>query len=129
MVTCVVTVHGIGFQSPPRDQEGIPGYADSLHAYLSTALGSDVLGDDPNRLDAGMRGPVYVHSNWPPGTGGVELGLARLGKWSTDRPAQVTADQPLVNADQPLAHVALVYAHLEETTAAVGPLLEISTMA
>jgi len=128
MVTCVVTVHGIGFQTPPRDQEGIPGYADALHAHLSEVLGNDVLGDDPGRGN-GVKGPVYVHSNWPPGNGGVELGLARLGKWTDERPGRVTTDQPLVNANQPLAHVALVYAHLEDKSAAVGPLFEISTMA
>jgi len=129
MVTCLVSVHGIGFQTPPNDASGVPGYADALHAHLRDVLGGAVLGDDPNRLAAGVRGPVYVHSNWPPGTGGTELGLARLGKWTMDRPGRCTVDQPLVDAGQPLAHVALIYAHLEEKTQALGPLLEISTMA
>jgi hypothetical protein len=128
-VTCVVTIHGIGFQQPPDDEQGVLGYADAFHRRLSTVL-QGALGDDPNRIrDHNVHGPVYVHSNWPRGTGGVELGLARLGKWQDQRPASVSTDQPLVDGDQTLAHVALVYAHLEPKTAAIGPLAEISTMA
>jgi hypothetical protein len=33
---CVVTVHGIGFQQPPKD--GTPGYADALHKHLREPL-------------------------------------------------------------------------------------------
>lgn len=31
-VTCLVTIHGVGFQQPPED--GVPGYADDLHRFL-----------------------------------------------------------------------------------------------
>src|SRR5438552_443688 len=58
-LTCLVTIHGIGFQQPPR--EGVAGYADGLHEHLRDGLGAS-LGDDPNR----DRGPVYVQSTWPP---------------------------------------------------------------
>src|SRR5438876_5346346 len=128
-VMCVVTIHGIGFQQPPDDKTGVVGYADGLHQNLSHYLDASTLGDDPNRLPDGIHGPVYVHSNWPPGIGGSELGLARLGMWTGGDPPTVTTDQPLVNADQPIAHVALVYAHLEPKSAAIGPLAEITTMA
>jgi hypothetical protein len=130
MVTCVVTIHGIGFQVPPKDDRHIPGYADKLHTSLSHALGTVApLGDDPARLKSGIRGPVYVHSNWPPGTGNIEEGIGRLGTWAKERPGRVTTDAPLIDGDQPLAHVALVYANLEEKTPAVGPLVEITAMA
>jgi hypothetical protein len=129
MVTCVVTIHGIGFQVPPQDDRHIPGYADELHLRLSKALESTStpLGDDPGR-GAGIRGPVYVHSNWPPGSGNIELGIGRLGKWISTGPGKVDTAQKFVDDDQPVAHIALVYANLEEKTAAVGPLLQITGM-
>lgn len=130
MVTVIVTLHGIGFQVPPKDAQGIEGYADELHKHLSAALGDTVLGDDPERLKDGVRGPVYVHSNWPPGSGNIELGIARLGQWiAGKRPGEVTTDQPLVNANQKVAHVALVYANLEDKASALGPLALITEMA
>jgi hypothetical protein len=54
-LTCVLTVHVIGFQQPPSD--GHAGYADRLHALLGAvvALGQE-LGNDPKR----EAGPVYV---------------------------------------------------------------------
>jgi hypothetical protein len=82
MVTCVVTIHGIGFQTPPDDANRVPGYADALHAHLREQLGPRLLGDDPGRGN-GVKGPVYVHSNWPPGTSNVEQGIGRLGAWVT----------------------------------------------
>jgi hypothetical protein len=128
MVTCIVTIHGIGFQTPPNDDQGVPGYADALHAHLKDVLGSDILGDDPQRRN-GVRGPVYVHSTWPPGSRRIEGGLDRLGTWERDaRPGRVTTDQPLVDANQPVAHVALVYANLEERVSALGPLGVITEM-
>jgi hypothetical protein len=91
---CVVTVHGIGFQQPPRD--GRPGYADVLHDLLRKALG-DRLGDDPERPAPG--GPVYVSSEWD---GSPAKGLGRLGK-----------GRPLVSEGGKIAHVALVYSPSE----------------
>jgi hypothetical protein len=128
MVTVIVTIHGIGFQVPPKDDLGIAGYADTFHDQLRDVLSGAVLGDDPGR-GAGVRGPVYVHSQWPPGTRKLEEGIERLGKWEEGvSPGRVTTDKPLVNAEQPIAHVALVYANLEEKISAVGPLGLISEM-
>jgi hypothetical protein len=110
-LTCLVTIHGVGFQQPPRD--GVPGYADGLHEHLRESLGAS-LGDDPNR----GRGPVYVQSTWPPESGRSEAGLERLGtlntaggRWRTDLSG---GWQRLAATDSGIAHVALVYSHLEE---------------
>ncbi len=130
MVTVIVSIHGIGFQVPPKDTQGIEGYADQLHHQLreDSALG-DQLGDDPDRIKDGVRGPVYVHSHWPPGRKNIELGIMRVGTWIDGKhPAEVTTDHKLVDRDQPLAHVALVYANLEEKTSALGPLALITQM-
>jgi hypothetical protein len=90
---CLVTVHGIGFQQPPRD--GKPGYADALHKHLHApgALG-DRLGDDPERAG----GPVYVESE---ADGSRSGGLARLDP-----------SRPLAPEGK-IAHVALVYSPSE----------------
>ena len=47
-ITCIVTIHGIGFEQPP--QPGVPnsGYADPLHRHLKKCLGN-ALSDDPGR--------------------------------------------------------------------------------
>ena len=108
-LTCLVTVHGIGFQQPPQpahdDVPAVPGYADGLHQRLhddATGLGAR-LGDDPVRWadsNGRVRGPVYVASSW---YGIREDGLRRL-------------NQALVHPSDPpaeVAHVALVYSHLE----------------
>src|SRR5205085_605246 len=42
-ITCLVTIHGIGFQHAP--QKGGQGYADGLHAHLQRHL--PALGGDP----------------------------------------------------------------------------------
>ena len=91
---CVVTVHGIGFQQPPRG--GKPGYADALHDLLRKALG-DRLGDDPERPATG--GPVYVSSE---SDGSPAKGLGRLDE-----------GRPLVREEGEIAHVALVYSPSE----------------
>lgn len=111
---CLLTVHGIGFQQPPDDPSR-PGYADELHALLRERLHS-ALGGDPVRSAAhpGVEGPVYVCSEWPPGSGHVEDGLDRLARtlpggrldWS---------ERPLAPGGSDIAHVALVYAGLEST--------------
>lgn len=89
-LTCVVTVHGIGFQQPPAP--GTPGYADNLHALLAQQLG-DRLSDDPE--DPGH--PVYVQSA---ATGIDAEGLARLKR-------------PIARDGADIAHVAIVYSALE----------------
>lgn len=104
--TCLVTVHGIGFQQPPED--GKPGYADNLHALLKKQLGSR-LGDDPEGS-----GPVYVQSS---SQGIPAEGLARLSR-------------PLVRDDAEIAHVALVYSALElEHAARFGSAIDAITRA
>ena len=102
---CVVTVHGIGFQQPPRD--GRPGYADALHDLLRRALG-DRLGDDPERPATG--GPVYVSSEWD---GSPAKGLGRLDK-----------RLPLVSQERKIAHVALVYSPSEPLEPRLGETAE-----
>jgi hypothetical protein len=99
----VVTVHGIGFQQPPKN--GNPGYADALHENLRQELG-DRLGEDPERTESG--GPVYVQSEWE---GSPADGLARLGK-------------PLVHNDGQIAHVALVYSGSEPLEPRLGDTVE-----
>jgi hypothetical protein len=68
---CVVTVHGIGFQQPPKD--GQPGYADALHEHLRKPLG-DRLGDDPERP-----GTSAANVTGPPPTGWRDW--TRGGRW------------------------------------------------
>jgi len=111
---CVVTIHGIGFQQPPHD--GVPGYADGLHAHLDRVLRDKGvrLGSDPSR----GHGPVYVRSA-KPGTRDTEWGLSRLGTWNADGTAVGIADAPLTAGDEPVTHVAVVYNPLE----GVGPRL------
>lgn len=98
--TCLVTIHGIGFQQPPED--GRAGYADMLHRRLHRELG-DRLGDDPERI--GDSGPVYVCSEVD---GSREEGLARLD-----------AGRPLAPAGK-IAHVALVYSPSEPLKPRLG---------
>jgi hypothetical protein len=110
---CILTVHGIGFQQPPKP--GIPGYADVLHRNIGAELG-DLLGDDPQR-EHGQTGPVYVMSARP-GTRETEWGLKRLGHW---RGGRLDIDRmPLAQDDRPVAHVALVYTSLEDVAPHLG---------
>lgn len=102
---CVVTVHGIGFQQPPKD--GTPGYADALHEHLRKPLGSR-LGDDPKRPVTG--GPVYVCSE---ADGSPSKGLARLDK-----------GRPLVSEEDKIAHIALVYSPSESLEPRIGETAE-----
>ena len=111
--TCLVTIHGIGFQEPPR--EGVPGYADGLHARLAEQLAE--LSDDPLRKpwQTGSSVPIYVHSRFPEPGGTREQGLARLGHWNDKSRSSIDiTDVPIVTADSAVAHVALVYSELED---------------
>jgi hypothetical protein len=112
-LTCMVTVHGIGFQQPPRN--GQPGYADHLHERLKARLGAQ-LGDDPNRWDDDQQAslPVYVQSSWE---GVRSEGLARL---APDKPLV----RPVIDPPATIAHVALVYADLEEWGPRFSPALD-----
>src|SRR5947209_2008616 len=113
-LTCLVTIHGVGFQHPPVD--GSEGYADALHSALSAKL-PELSGDPvPEFGRTAGHGAVYVHSDWPPGSGKMDEGLKRLGRWATDdeshRQLDVT-DVPLASPGHSRAHVALIYAGLE----------------
>jgi hypothetical protein len=98
----LVTIHGIGFQQPPH--EGLPGYADELHAHLHEKLGSR-LGDDPQRTAKDESGPVYVSSQVG---GSRSKGLARLAPGEALAPAGK------------IAHVALVYSPSEPLKPRLG---------
>ncbi len=108
----VISVHGIGFQRAPSAHDASDGYADALHEGLRAHLGA-ALGDDPNRLAAGGRGPVYVQSEFPPRSGATEAGVGRLGRWIASGSVGIVG-VPLAPAGTEVAHVALVYSGLEE---------------
>jgi hypothetical protein len=116
-VTCMVTIHGIGFQEPPRPpHDSYPetaGYADGLHANLAAQLSS--LSDDPRRQawQSAQSVPIYVCSQFQ---GSREQGLERLGKWVDKFGAGSidTSDALRVAGDGAVAHVALVYSKLED---------------
>lgn len=110
-ITCLVTIHGVGFQQRPSD--GVAGYADQLHLWLAEQLHKD-LSDDPGRqpYQQGATVPIYVASQWPPDSSGVpEAGLKRL-------------DSPLVSGGARIAHIALVYTGLEERPSNVIAVLD-----
>src|SRR5690348_15348429 len=113
-ITCLVTLHGIGFMQPP--QQNVPGYADPLHEHLKKQLGS-LLSDDPNRKRTreGENGAIYVQSRWltPDGIPSTEEGLKPLGSWSKDMRRFQTKNAPLIADDARISHVALVYTNLE----------------
>lgn len=108
----LTSIHGVGFQHAPSTLAASDGYADAFHERLRAVLGAR-LGDDPRRVAAGGRGPVYVQSDHPPHSGATEPGLARLGRWNAA--GGVEADGvPLAGPGAAVAHVALVYSGLEE---------------
>ncbi|MBO0791730.1 MAG: hypothetical protein J2P36_12380 [Ktedonobacteraceae bacterium] len=130
-VLCLVTIHGIGFQQPPRN--GQPGYADDLHEHLSQYLDATLLCDDPlrPRVHPGQNGPIYVQSVWPPATRCREAGLRRLGSWNADHTA-ITIDPriaPLSDGKGRIAHIALVYSRLEEQGSHLEAVVASGTMA
>src|ERR1051326_6479888 len=111
-ITCLVTIHGIGFQRAPQPPDDPIGYADPLHDHLSEYLTPRVLSDDPNRSRSkpGEYGAIYVQSHFP----SIEAGLKRLGAWNADRSAVVSdASSALVAEGETISHVALVYSHPE----------------
>ena len=122
-ITCLVTLHGIGFQRPPQPGLDNSGYADPFHQHLSKRLGS-MLSDDPlrERERPGDNGAIYVESRWPDAQGRAsrEEGMKRLGAWSKDRKHINTTDAPLVADDEPVSHVALVYSNLEPKEPEIG---------
>jgi len=123
--TCLVTIHGIGFQQAP--EEGLPGYADELHRSLNKYL-EPLLSGDPGR--GGAPGAIYVRSHWPAGSNRTEAGLARLGRWDASRTSiDGSGEARLTTGDRSIAHVALVYSHLEEQGARLASLFETTARA
>ncbi len=114
-ITCIVTIHGIGFEQPPS--EGVAGYADDLHTHLHEHLG-DLLSDDPTRqsYQQGWSVPIYVQSSYPfspSNTRSREEGMKRLGTWRDDNLSEIdTTGSPLTLPGARIAHVALVYCDL-----------------
>jgi hypothetical protein len=123
-ITCIVTIHGIGFQQPPS--EDVAGYADDLHAHLHEHLG-DLLSDDPNRqsYQHGMSVPIYVQSSYRLPSSEIrsrEEGMKRLGTWRDGNLSEIgTTDAHLTLEGASIAHVALVYSKLEGNEVRVVP--------
>lgn len=123
----VITIHGIGTQEAPSSLSASDGYADALHEGLRKYLGA-ALGDDPNRLAAGGRGPVYAQSNYPPQSRATEAGLSRLGIWKASGGVDIEG-VPLALPGTQIAHVALVYSGLEERASDSSALHTMDVMA
>lgn len=129
-LTCLVTIHGIGFQQPPMD-DGTPGYADGLHQGLAKYLDPTVLNDDPNRQRSrpGEAGPVYVQSSWPPNSNNLEAGLERLGSWNPTVARRIDRDRAPLGTHSGISHIALVYSQLEDRRSLPGSAIEASARA
>jgi hypothetical protein len=125
-ITCIVTLHGIGFEQPPLPGVENSGYADPLHQHLKKCLG-DTLSDDPQRVrdTPGDNGVIYVESRWPDvqGHASREEGMKRLGVWCDDMGRIDDEGAPLVAHDEPTAHVALVYSNLEPKEPETGAMV------
>src|SRR5947209_15231833 len=109
-LTCLVTIHGIGFQQSPDGD--IRGYADGLQDSLLRSIPAEAGGDPVSEFgrEKGV-GAIYVHSDWPPNTRKSDEGLARLGAWvpgDASHRAVDIANAPLADGDKPIAHIALV---------------------
>jgi hypothetical protein len=123
-ITCIVTIHGIGFQQPPG--KDVAGYADDLHAHLREHLG-DLLSDDPNRqsYQHGKSVPIYVQSSYRLPSSEIrsrEEGMKRLGTWRDGNLSEIgTTDAHLTLEGASIAHVALVYSKLEGNEVRVVP--------
>ncbi len=120
-ITCLVTLHGIGFEQPPQPGVANSGYADPLHQHLKKYLGT-ILSDDPNRkegrIQPGDNGAIYVESRYLDAHGKPtrEEGMKRLGVWCNDQQQIDVTDAPLVAEDAidgSVSHIALVYSNLE----------------
>jgi hypothetical protein len=129
-ITCLITIHGIGFQQAPTATT--PGYADRLHEHLAEFLDASLLSDDPNRArdQRGEAGPIYVQSSWPPESNHTEAGLSRLGTWVSGPTRAIdTSNAPLTDGVGRIAHVALVYSQLQDQGPHPGALLEMTSTA
>jgi hypothetical protein len=127
-ITCLVTLHGIGFEQPPISGVLNSGYADPLHQHLKKFLNA-LLSDDPNRREGrnqpGDNGAIYVESRYKDAQGKLtrEEGLKRLGIWCDDHQKIDFTNAPLVEdgaQDGSISHIALVYSNLEPMDPEVG---------
>lgn len=111
-VTCLVTIHGIGFQQPADDSHQIPGYADDLRPALKAKLPEGYLSDDPYRE---ISGAIYVRNDPSGGNDGAE-GLKRLGTRRADGTTDPSGAAFIKEGQDAarLAHVALVYCNSED---------------
>ncbi|HEV2402857.1 MAG TPA: hypothetical protein VGS08_01510 [Candidatus Saccharimonadales bacterium] len=129
--TCLVTIHGIGFQQSPLEKKKNSGYADRLHQHLHKEL-KDKLSDDPkrHRTVAGDNGVIYVESRFGKSKqhSSREDGLERLGKWK-DYDQSIDTERlkktPLLNSGRGyekafISHIALVYSNLEPQHSEIG---------
>jgi hypothetical protein len=128
-ITCLVTLHDIGFEQPPQDGVDNSGYADPLQQHFKKCL-EEELSDDPNRErnKPGDNGAIYVESRWPDEQGNAsgEEGMKRLGTWCDNKQGIDTTDAPLVKKDArdgSISHVALVYSKLEPKGPEIGATL------
>ncbi len=123
-ITCIVTIHGVGFEQPP--DKDVAGYADDLHTHLHEHLG-DLLSDDPNKQDYqhSQSAPIYVQSSYPPSSSqprSREEGMKRLGTWRDGNLSEIDpTGADLVCKGAFIAHVALVYSDLEGNDVQVVP--------
>ncbi|HEX2911753.1 MAG TPA: hypothetical protein VH186_13165 [Chloroflexia bacterium] len=128
MVTCLVTLHGMGFQQLPEPSQHIEGYADTLHKRLNRYLNDRLGGDtDPRETRGPDDGPIYVSSHWPPEIEKVEPGLARLGQWELNQMKNRVINiekASIIDRERPLAHIALVYSQLKDTRLHLGATLD-----
>ena len=121
-ITCLLTIHGIGFQQFPDDDAGVAGYADELHRALrdQASPAPPCSATTPSAPGVGRppvtRAPSMCRAAGLPNRCEQEKGLERLGRL-LDREAR-TLQSPLPDLVEPgktIAHVALVYTPLEET--------------
>ena len=131
-ITCVVTLHGIGFEQPPSPEIENSGYADQLHQHLKLYLDSR-LSDDPRRQRRmpGTNGAIYVQSRWldEEGNSSSEAGLQRLGNWAPSITGIDLRDAPLVDDTATICHIALVYSNLEPLGPELGAAARLLEMA
>jgi hypothetical protein len=140
-VTCIVTIHGIGFQQPPqvgKDSNYVEnsGYADALHRAAADDTRSGAycrLSPNPEPGGFPENLPIYVTSQWPPPGSGRPIredGLKRVGSWTiTGSNVSIDASQaPLVMSGYTLSHVAVVYTGLEQTELQAASIVEVAAL-
>ena len=82
-ITCIVTIHGIGFQHAP--EAGGQGYADGLHERLRAHLPHELSGD-----------PVSEFGRWR----SCRSNRSSTSRHDRKRPGSVSREPAQVSADQ-----------------------------